>query len=74
MHVEKHLKICIKSDLKEMFLKLATNGESDKAFLLASNFCLPLCRGYMHVEKHKKMCIKSRVQRNVFETYTKWAK
>ena len=30
--------ICIKSELKEIFLKLAANGESDKAFLLASKF------------------------------------
>ena len=31
----KHEKLCIKSDLKIFFLKLATNGQSDKAFLLS---------------------------------------
>ena len=28
------IKLCIKSDFKDIFLKLATNGQSDKAFLL----------------------------------------
>ena len=31
-------KDCIKSDFKEMLLKLATNDRSDKMFLLTSNF------------------------------------
>ena len=31
--------MCIKSDFKEKFFKLATNGQSGKAFLLTSNFC-----------------------------------
>ena len=53
----KHEKVCIKSDFKDIILKLATNGQSDKAFLLTSGFfftkgCLPLPRGYIHVEKH----------------------
>ena len=30
--------VCIKSDFKDIFLKLATNGQSDKAFLLTSEF------------------------------------
>ena len=34
-----HEKNCIKSVLKEISLKLATNGQSDKAFLLTSYFC-----------------------------------
>ena len=29
--------ICIKSDLKEILLKLAPNGQNDKAFLLTSD-------------------------------------
>ena len=37
--IKNHEKNCIKSDLKEISLKLATNGLSDKAFLLTSNFC-----------------------------------
>ena len=32
IHVYKHEKLCIKSDFKDIFLKLATNGQSDKAF------------------------------------------
>ena len=28
-----------KSDFKEIFFKLATNGQSDKEFLLTSKFC-----------------------------------
>ena len=31
-------KMCIKSEFKEMFLKLSLNGRSDKAFL-TSKFC-----------------------------------
>ena len=35
---------CIKSDFKEISLKFATNGLSDKAFLLTSKFCpLSVC-------------------------------
>ena len=37
-HVEKHEKTCIKLDFKEIVLKLATNGQSDKGFLLTSVF------------------------------------
>ena len=32
-------KICIKSDFKEIFLKLIANDQSDKRFLLTSKFC-----------------------------------
>ena len=35
-HVLNHEKNCIKSDFKEIFLKLATNYQSDKMFLLTS--------------------------------------
>ena len=34
----KTLKICIKSDFKMIFLKRATNGQNDKAFLSTSKF------------------------------------
>ena len=34
----KALKMCIKSDFKEIILKLATNWQSDKGFLLTSRF------------------------------------
>ena len=39
IHVQKHEKLCIKSDFKDIFLKLATNGQSDEALLLTSGFC-----------------------------------
>ena len=38
INVEKHEKTCIKSDFKEIILKFATNGQSDKGFLLTSTF------------------------------------
>ena len=38
IHVYKHEKICIKSD-KEIFFKLATDGQRDEASLLTSKFC-----------------------------------
>ena len=38
VHVEKHEKTCLKSDFTEFVLKLATNGQSDKGFLLTSTF------------------------------------
>ena len=39
IHVENHEKICIKSDFKEIFLKLVASDWSDKRFLLTSKFC-----------------------------------
>ena len=39
IYVLNHEKNCIKSDFKEIFLKLATNDQSDKVFLLTSKFC-----------------------------------
>ena len=33
---KKHLKMCLKSEFKEIFMKLTLNGQSDKAFLLTS--------------------------------------
>ena len=63
IHVLNHEKNCIKSDFKEIFLKLATNGLSDKAFLLTSKFCPlgavpPPPQGYIPVN-HDKKCITS---------------
>ena len=57
-------KICIKSDFKEILLKLATNGQSDKAFLLTSNVvpkglsAAPALGLYTCI-KSLKMCKKS---------------
>ena len=64
MHVLNHEKNCIKSDFKEISLKLATNGKCDKAFLLTSKFCplgaVCLCPGAIYMCKiMKKNCIKS---------------
>ena len=39
IYVKKPIKNSKKSDFKEIFLKLATNGQSDKDFLLTSKFC-----------------------------------
>ena len=38
IHVEKHETTYIKSDFKEIVLKLATNGQSDKGVLLILTF------------------------------------
>ena len=40
-------------------LKLATDDQSDKKFLLTSKRVCPLPRGYIHVLNHGKNCIKS---------------
>ena len=52
-----------KSDLKDIFLKLATNGQSDKASLLTSGFCpqrvVCPCPGVIYLWLTLKMCIKS---------------
>ena len=45
-------------------LKLATNDQSAKKFLLTSKLCplgtvCPLPRGYIHILNHEKNCIKS---------------
>ena len=45
-------------------LKLATDDQSDKKFVLTSILCLlravcPMPRGYIHVLNHEKNCIKS---------------
>ena len=59
-HVLNHEKNCIKSDFKDIFLKLTTNEWSDKTFLLKSKLCplggcLPLPRGYIHNKIMKKI-------------------
>ena len=40
--------VCVKSNFREIFLKLATNGQSDKAFLLTSKFWTKYCSQYEH--------------------------
>ena len=39
IYMYKIMKNCIKSDFKEIFLKLVANDRSDKRFLLTSKFC-----------------------------------
>ena len=55
--------MCIKSEFKEICLKLATNGRSDKGFLLTSKVFLKgfsaLAPGLYTCIKSLKMCIKS---------------
>ena len=57
--------MCIKSEFKEICLKLATNGRSDKGFLLTSEVCpqgvfSPCPEAiYMYFIKSFKMCLKS---------------
>ena len=64
IYMYKIIKTCIKSVFKEIYLKLATNGQSDKTFLFTSTFCLrgvvcPIPWGYIQVVNHYKMCMKS---------------
>ena len=55
--------MCIKSEFKEVCLKFAINGQSDKGFLLTSKVCPQgvLCPwpGAIYMYKIIKMCIKS---------------
>ena len=64
IHVLNHDFCFIKSDFKEIFLKLATNDRSDKMFLLTSKFCpqrvvSPCPRAIYRYKIMKKNCIKS---------------
>ena len=52
-------------------LKLATDDQSDKKFLLTSKLCplgavCPLPRGFIHVLNHEKNCIKSDQSEKMF--------
>ena len=76
--VTKGLCLYIKSDFKDIFLKLATNRQSDKAFLLTSGFCpqrvVCPCLGAIYMWKNIKNVYKIRIQRDLFETCNKWSK
>ena len=78
IHVEKHENMCIKSEFEEICLKLATNGRSDKGFLLTSKvgpqgvFCP--CPGAIYMYKIIKNMYKIRFRRDHFETCNIWAK
>ena len=64
IHVKKtHIKNSKKLDFKEIFFKLATNGQSDKEFMLTSKLCpkglsVPALRLYTCI-KSFKICLKS---------------
>ena len=70
--------MCIKSEFKEIFLKLATNGGSDKGFLLTSKVCpqgvFCPCLGAIYMYKIIKNVYKIRFWRDHFETCNIWAK
>ena len=78
MYINKSLKICIKSEFKEICLKLATNGGRDKGFLLTSKVCpqggFCPCSGAIYMYKIIKNVYKIRIQRDLFETCNKWSK
>ena len=57
--------MCIKSEFKEMCLKLATNGGSDKGFLLTPKVCP---QGAIYMYKIIKNVYKIRFRRDHFET------
>ena len=61
----------IKSDFKEIFLKLEENDRSEKRFLLTSKFCpLGLSAPDLWLLNYEKMCIKSEVEEILFKLAT----
>ena len=68
----------IKSEFKEICLKLATNGRSDKGFLTTSKVCpqgvFCPCPGATYIYKIIKNVYKIRFRRDHFETCNIWAK
>ena len=70
--------MCIKSEFKEICLKLATDGWSDKGFLLTSKVCSEgvFCPwpGAIYMYKIIENVYKIRFRRAHFETCNIWAK
>ena len=68
--------MCIKSEFKQICLKLATNGRSDKGFLLTSKVCpqgvFCPCLGAIYMYKIIKNVYKIRFRRDHFETCNIW--
>ena len=68
----------IQSEFKEICLKLATNGRSDKGFLLTSKVCPQVvfcpCPGAIYMYKNIKNVYKIRFRRDHFEICNIWAK
>ena len=72
-------KYVLNQSSKRFSFKLATNGQSDKAFLMTSKFCpqrvVRPCPGAIYMYKIIKKCLyKIRLQRDIFETCNKWPK
>ena len=64
-------KMCIKSDFKDIVLKLATNGQNDKGFLLTSTFVpkgLSACPGDVYMYKSIIIYTRTRCQVSVYRT------
>ena len=65
----KSLKMCIKSDFKEIILKLATYGQREKAFchqnFVPNGLSAPV-QVYIHMVKHEKNVYKIRLQSILF--------
>ena len=78
IHMVKLVKMYIKSDFKAFFLKPATNGQSDKGFLLTSKVCpqgiVCPCPGAIYIYKIIKNVFKIILQRDCIKTCNKWAK
>ena len=70
--------MCIKSEFKVVCLKLATNDQSDKGFLLTSKVCtqgvFSLAPGLYTCIKSLKMCIKSDFEEIILKLATCWQK
>ena len=70
IHMLKHYKMCIKSEFKEICLKLAINGRSDKGFLLTAKVCpqgvFSPCPGAIYMYKIIKNVYKIRFWRDHF--------
>ena len=62
----KSFEMCLKSNL-EIVLKLATNGQSDKGFLLTSTF-VPKGLSAIYIHKSIKIYTRTRCQVSVYRT------
>ena len=62
IHMVKHEKNVYKIDFKANFFKPATNGQSDKGFLLTTKVCPQAvvcpCPRALYIIKSLKMCLK----------------
>ena len=70
--------MCIKSEFKEICLKLATNGRNDKSFLLTSNICpqgiFYPCPGAIYMYKIIRNVFKKSDFEEIILKLATWAK